>query len=510
MRGRESGSSPGLTSTSLGFTNDSSDQQKSESEERLALISEAVAEGIYDWNIAQNTLFVSPRLIEMFGFANASLTSQDWFGLVHDSDRERYRSALRDCFKGTTPRVDCEYRILVRSGEHRWVEDHGLPVRDAEGRAVRLVGAVSDVTPRKEMERALRESEERHELALEAINESVYEWDILSGSMYYSPRLYAALGLTPQELSTADDWLQRIHAEDLPHYRDAMRAHLKHETARLEVEYRYRHSDDSWHWARQHGLALRDEQGRAIRLVGSTGDITVEKEIALELQRRTAELSDALEQQTATAEVLKVISRSTFDLQPVLDTLVNSAARLCAADKAFIFLRKGGLFHLAANHGFSQEFVEWTKQNPISSGRGTITGRAEAEGRTIHIHDVLADPEYIRVESQVRGGYRTALGVPLLRGGVPIGAFVLTRSVVEPFTDKQIELVTTFADQAVIAIENVRLFDEVQARTAELTESLEYQTATSGCSASSPARRTSSSPCSMRSSRSPRGFAKLI
>jgi PAS domain S-box-containing protein len=141
----------------LGFTNDSSDQQKSESEERLALISEAVAEGIYDWNIAQNTLFVSPRLIEMFGFANASLTSQDWFGLVHDSDRERYRSALRDCFKGTTPRVDCEYRILVRSGEHRWVEDHGLPVRDAEGRAVRLVGAVSDVTPRKEMERALRE-----------------------------------------------------------------------------------------------------------------------------------------------------------------------------------------------------------------------------------------------------------------------------------------------------------------------------------------------------------------
>jgi PAS domain S-box-containing protein len=280
MRGRESGSSPGLTSTSLGFTNDSSDQQKSESEERLALISEAVAEGIYDWNIAQNTLFVSPRLIEMFGFADANLTSQDWFALVHDNDRERYRSALRDCFRGTTPRVDCEYRILVRSGEHRWVEDHGLPVRNAEGRAIRLVGAVSDVTPRKEMERALRESEERHELALEAINESVYEWDILAGSTYYSPRLYAALGLTPQELSTADDWLQRIHAEDLPHYRDAMRAHLKHGTARLEVEYRYRHSDDSWHWARQHGLALRDEQGRAIRLVGSTGDITVEKEIA--------------------------------------------------------------------------------------------------------------------------------------------------------------------------------------------------------------------------------------
>src|SRR5215207_4237245 len=173
------------------------------------------------------------------------------------------------------------------------------------------------------------------------------------------------------------------------------------------------------------------------------------------------------------------MSSSRFDIEPVLETLVNSAARLCAADKAFIFLRRGQLFHLAANHGFAREFVEWTKQNPISSGRGTITGRAEAEGRTSHIHDVLADPEYTRVESQVRGGYRTALGVPLLRGGVPIGVFVLTRPVVEPFTPKQIELITTFADQAVIAIENVRLFDEVQARTCELQEALEYQTATS-------------------------------
>jgi PAS domain S-box-containing protein len=210
MIDRQSGSTADPTRISSDFINGPYALHQSQSEERLALISEAVAEGIYDWNIADKSLFVSPRLVEMFGFADVNLTAQDWFSLVHASDRERYRCALRECFRGSTPRLDCEYRILVRSGEHRWVEDHGLPVRNAEGRAVRLVGAVSDVTPRKEMERALRESEERHRLALEAINESVYEWDILSGAMYYSPRLYAALGLRPADLSTAEDWLQRI------------------------------------------------------------------------------------------------------------------------------------------------------------------------------------------------------------------------------------------------------------------------------------------------------------
>jgi len=129
-----------------------------ESEERYALVTEAVAEGIYDWNIARNSLFVSPRLMEIFGFEGPGVTSADWFALVHPDERDLYRGALRECFKGTTPRLDCEYRILVRSGEHRWVEDHGLPVRDSAGRAIRLVGAVNDVTGRKETERKRRSS----------------------------------------------------------------------------------------------------------------------------------------------------------------------------------------------------------------------------------------------------------------------------------------------------------------------------------------------------------------
>jgi two-component system NtrC family sensor kinase len=229
-------------------------------------------------------------------------------------------------------------------------------------------------------------------------------------------------------------------------------------------------------WAEPRGY--NDHQIALLQTFADQAVIAIENvRLFSEVQARTRDLAESLQQQTATADVLKVISRSAFDLETVLDALLSSACRLCEADIGTIRYKEGGEFRLAATFGCPPEWIEHFQRYSTKPDRSSVFGRTIAEGHIIHIPDLLADPEYKRPEAQKLMGFKAALGVPLAREGEAFGVINLFRFNVSSFEDRQIELVQTFADQAVIAIENVRLFDEVQAKTLDLEESLQQQTA---------------------------------
>ena len=503
-----------------------------EKNERYALVSQAVAEGIYDWDIARNALWVSPRLIEIFGWGEpgpdaGARPSQDWNARVHPDDFEHYRAALRAALKGETPRLHCEYRIRLSDGEYRWVEDHALPVRDERGWAVRLVGAVSDVTDRKRQEQELREALDQQTATAEVLRvisgsatdvQPVFEAITARAAKLCEAEfsavaqfedgllhLVAVSNLLPDEARAFHSLFPRpptrgfvmgrafvegrtVHIEDVladPDYDPRTREILQSLTG-----YRSFFGVPILRDGKPIGVigcarrAVRPFTTAQIELVTTFADQAV---IAIEnarlfddLRQRTDDLQESLEYQTATSDVLNVISRSTADVQPVLDTVVETAARLCGADTGNITIREGEVYRTVSNSSSAEdaEYYATLRQRRFVPGRDSVTGRVALEGRVVHIEDIRSIPDYA-VPEGVASGRRTTLGVPLLREGAVLGTINLSRKRVEPFTERQIELVRTFADQAVIAMENARLLGELQTRTRDLEESLEYQTATS-------------------------------
>lgn len=257
-----------------------------ESEERHALVTQATTEGLYDWNIAINDLYVSPRLNQMLNFDSGDLESEVWYERLHPHDKARYRAALGAHFKGETDRFECEYRFRDKTGDYLWVSDHGLAVRDNDGRAIRLVGAISDITEQKRAEAAAAASEERYALVEQAATEGHYDWNVADDELYVSPRLNDMFKFKAGEIRS-DVWYGRVHPEDQDSYRAALRSHFRCDIDRLECEYRIRDGRGRYRWVLDHGIGERDDAGRVIRLVGAVSDIS-------ELKRRERAQDEAV------------------------------------------------------------------------------------------------------------------------------------------------------------------------------------------------------------------------
>jgi PAS domain S-box-containing protein len=485
-----------------------------ESEERYGLVSEAVAEGIYEWDVEHNSLWASSRLIGIFGLQGRNLTAADWNDLVHPEDFPKYRTALRDCFKSITARLDCEYRIRHSDGQYRWIEDRGVPVRNASGRAVRLVGAVSDISTRKEADEALREALEQQTATaevLQVINSSpgdlapVFEamlekalrlceaafglliiWD---GEQFHRvafrgvpPELIEAMRqpLKPVAGGFAD---RLVRGERVIAVADLLEAGGQPIGPGAQLLVRF--------GARSYlGIALRRDEAllgaiviyrREVRpfsdqQIALLENFAAQAIIAMENARLINETREALEQQTATAEVLQVINSSPGDLAPVFDTMLERATRLSDAAFGIMQVYDGERFRTVATRRMPPALAEFLLLTPRQPTPHSAVSRILAGEDFVHFDDMRSEPAYLSGDPRQQafatlGGTRTYVAVALRKDDRLLGTIATYRQEVRPFSEKQIALLQNFAAQAVIAMENARLITETR-------EALEQQTAT--------------------------------
>jgi len=321
-------------------------------------------------------------------------------------------------------------------------------------------------------ERRAREVEERYALATSAALEGIYEWDVGAGKLLLTERAKAFFALAGDDLTPAA-WNARIHPDDYAGYRAAIVDHFRGRAPHLEHEYRILDACGGYRWILDRGVGVRDASGRITKLVGALSDVTQRKMAEIALTRARDEAEEALERQIATSDILRVISGSHCDLDPVFDKIAQTTLKLCRASSALVFTFDGVLIRLAALANVDAEAADaWRGAFPRPPGRDTAATRAILGCEVVAIPDVLEDPDYVIGSMAARTGFRSALAVPLVRDGKSIGAIGIGRPEPGGFPDTQIALLQTFADQAVIAIENARLFTELQSRTEQLTRSV--------------------------------------
>ncbi len=444
-----------------------------EVEERYEIVMGAINEGVYDWDIAKDSIYYSERVQRAIGLSPEVLrTPEDWRSRIHPEDQPRYRAAFVAHFKGDTERFECDYRYRALDGSWRWARQHGIALRDKSGRATRMIGSTGDITELKHVEDSLRKSEERYALATSAAVEGIYEWDVETGRLFLTERAKTFFSF-PAEESTPAAWNARVHPEDFPGYRATIVGHFKGRTPQIEHEYRIADGRGGYKWILERGIGVRDANGRVTKVVGALSDITQRKRAEIELRRARDQAQEALEQQTATAEILRVISSSPTDTQPVFEAIVRSGLKLFANAAVAVALPDGDEVRVAAiAESDPERAAAWRGRFPFPLTREYMHGAAILDRRLIDIPDAQqADGEFERgIRNFIASGYRAATFMPMLLGDVAVGCLTVLRRLPGPLSDKQLALLRTFADQAVIAIENVRLFNETR-------ESLEQQKA---------------------------------
>ena len=486
-------------------------------EERHSLVTQAVAEGIYDWDIGTNALWVSARLIEIFGLTGGSLSAADWNERVHPDDFEHYRTGLRDSFKDLTHRLDCEYRVRHGDGQYRWIEDRGVPVRDSAGRAIRMVGAITDITERKESERALRELLDQQTATaevLQVINSSpgdlapVFDamldkalrlCEAATGNLHSFDgeafHLVASCGTLPAHLVDRPHngtrpipgmALDRIvRGEDLVHIEDVttdnvyvsgnpMRRAFAESTGAHTALWVALRKDDALLGVfviyRQEVRPFTDKQ------IALLQNFAAQAVIAMENARLISETQEALDQQTATAEVLQVINSSPGNLAPVFDTMLEKATRLSDAAFGIMQVYDGERFRTVATRRMPPALAEFLLRTPRQPTPHSAVSRILEGEDFVHFEDMTCEPAFLSGDPRQQafvelGGTRTYVAVALRKDDRLLGTIATYRQEVRPFSDKQIALLQNFAAQAVIAMENARLITETR-------EALDQQTAT--------------------------------